>query len=325
MLFVQCAKLGFMVALTMPYVYLTAGLAVLIISGNLLVTGSVQIARYFKISTLVVGLTVVAYGTSAPEMFISVGAVLSDAHDIALGNVIGSNIANIGCILAVAVLVFPVPVNNKSLIFDLLIMFLFTVLLVVFGFNGVFGRFEGIILVLLLICYTAWSVIKSRKKCAGEKIEPFTIKPWLAGLMILISIVGLYFSSGWFVNGAKEIALQWGISERIIAISVVAIGTSMPELIAMLVAGFRKETDLTIGNIIGSNLFNIAGVLGVSAIFRPLQISNQGLFFSDMLWVLSISIALVLTMIPLSKGTIRRWEGALLLGIFSVYMVKLFS
>jgi len=308
-----------------PYIYLSAGLGVLIICGNLLVTGSVQIARYFKISTLVVGLTIVAYGTSAPEMFISIDAALENAHDIALGNIIGSNIANIGCILAIVVLISPIPIRNKALGFDYLIMFAITLLLFVFGLNGVIGLLEGICFVVILIAYTVWSVIKSRKSSIeAKKIEPPTIKPILALLMIIAAIVGLYFSSGWFVKGAREIALQWGVSERVIAISIVAVGTSMPELISSLVAAFRKEADLSIGNIIGSNLFNIAGVLGVTAIIHPIKIQNHTLFLSDMIWLFAITIVLLLVMLPLTKGKINRWEGGILISIFAVYMVILF-
>ncbi|MCL2230931.1 MAG: calcium/sodium antiporter [Treponema sp.] len=308
-----------------PYFYLAAGLGVLVICGNLLVTGSVQIARHFKISTLVVGLTIVAYGTSAPEMFISIDAALENAHDIALGNIIGSNIANIGCILAIVVLISPIPIRNKSLGFDYLIMFAITLLLFVFGLNGVIGLLEGICFVVILIAYTVWSIIKSRKNNMEEKkIEPPTIKPILALLMIIAAIVGLYFSSGWFVEGAREIALQWGVSERVIAISIVAVGTSMPELISSLVAAFRKEADLSIGNIIGSNLFNIAGVLGVTTIIHPIKIQNHTLFLSDMIWLLAITIVLLLVMLPLTKGKINRWEGGILIAIFAVYMVILF-
>ena len=307
-----------------PYIYLALGLIALIFCGNLLVTGSIQIARHFKISTLVVGLTIVAYVTSAPEMFISVGAALNNAHDIALGNVIGSNIANIAFILALVVLISPIPIRNKSIGLDYLVMFLVTILLFIFAFNGVIGRFEGICFVIILIVYTVWSITKSKKQLASEKTEPATMKPFLAVALILVSVLGLYFSSGWFVDGARGIALQWGVSERVIAISIVAVGTSMPELIASLVAAFRKEADLSVGNIIGSNLFNIAGVLGVSAIVRPLNIGNHSIFISDMVWLFGITIALLLTMLPLAKGKINRWEGGLLIFAFSIYIFILY-
>jgi cation:H+ antiporter len=308
----------------MPYILFTSGLGVLIVCGNLLVTGSVQIARHFKISSLVVGLTIVAYVTSAPEMFISIGAALNNAHDIALGNVIGSNIANIGCILAIVVIICPIPIRNRKIGFDIIVMFVMTILLLIFGFNGVIGRIEGICFVTLLIAYTVYSVVKSRNNPSAEKTEPATIKPLLALLMIIAAVVGLYFSSEWFVSGARDIALHWGVSERVIGVSIVAVGTSMPELIASLVAAFKKEPDLSIGNIIGSNLFNIAGVLGVTTIVNPVTVNSHSMFIYDMGWVFGISIALLLTMVPLSKGIINRWEGAILLALYAVYVVRLF-
>jgi len=309
-----------------PYIYLVLGLAVLIICGNWLVTGSVQIARHFKISTLVVGLTIVAYVTSAPEMFISVGSALNGSYDIALGNVIGSNIANIGCILAIVVIISPIPIRNKAIGFDFLVMFIVTVMVFIFGLNGVIGLFEGICFVLILIAYTVWTVAKSKKNTSeAQKIEPATMKPVFAVLIILAAVAGLYFSSGWFVEGARLIARQWGVSERVIAVSIVAVGTSAPELVSSLIAAFRKEADLSIGNIIGSNFFNIAGVLGVSTVVHPITISNQTMFTTDMIWLFGISIMLILTMIPLSKGKINRWEGAILILIFSAYMFTLYK
>ncbi|MCL2181877.1 MAG: calcium/sodium antiporter [Chitinispirillia bacterium] len=307
-----------------PYMYLAGGLGVLILCGNWLVTGSVQIARHFKISTLVVGLTVVAYVTSAPEMFISIGAALNNAHDIALGNVIGSNIANIGCILAIVVVISPIPIRNRKIGFDYLVMLSVTVLLLLFGFNGTIGTAEGISLVVILISYTAWSVIKSRRCASSKDIEAPTVKPLIALSMILAAVIGMYFSSGWFVEGARAIALQWGVSERVIAVSIVAVGTSSPELISSLIAAFKGENDLAIGNIIGSNFFNIAGVLGVTTIVRPLAVNSHSMFVSDMAWLFGITIALLLTMIPLSKGKINRWEGGILMLIFGAYMFILY-
>jgi len=306
------------------YIWLFLGLAVLILCGNWLVTGSVQLARHFKISTLVVGLTIVAYVTAAPEMFISVGAALNNAHDIALGNVIGSNIANIACILALVVLISPIPIRNKAIGFDFFVMFFVTLLLFIFGYNGVIGFFEGLCFVSILVAYTVWSVVKSRKSDAAKEIEAATMKPLIAVAMILAAIVGLYFGADWFVEGARKIALQWGVSERVIAVSIVAVGTSAPEFVSSLIAAFRKETELSIGNIIGSNFFNITGVLGVTTVISPVNTGNRTIFFTDMAWLLGISIAFLLVMLPLSKGKITRWEGGLLLLLFSVYMFILY-
>jgi cation:H+ antiporter len=306
------------------YPLLLAGFVAMIVCGNLLVTGSVQLARYFKISTLVVGLTIVAYGTSTPEIFISVKAALSGSHDIALGNVIGSNIGNIGFILAIVALILPIPIRNKSLDFDMTMMFGITLLLLVFGFNGTIGRVEAACFLLILVTYTIWLVHKSRKKAGVEKTIKPSIKPIFAVLMILAAIVGLYFGSGWFVEGARELALMWGVSERVIGVSIVAVGTSMPELIVSLIAIFKKEADLSVGNIIGSNFFNIAGVLGITAIVSPITIGNHTLFLTDMAWLFGISVVLLLVMLPFTKGKITRRESVLLLLIFATYMFMLY-
>ena len=306
------------------YIWLFLGLAVMIFCGNWLVTGSVQLARHFKLSTLVVGLTIVAYGTSSPEIFVSVKAALAGSPDIALGNVIGSNIANIGFILAVVAMVCPIPIRNRAIGFDIMMMFVATFMLLFFGLNGNIGFWEGACFIIVLITYTIWSIVKSRKTSDSEKTEKATMKPLQAILMILLSIVGLYFSADWFVSGARDVALQWGVSERVIAASIVAVGTSMPELVASLIAAFRKEVDLSVGNIIGSNFFNIAGVLGVTVIVHPLKIADSAMFFSDMIWLFGISLGLLLAMIPLSKGKITRWESVWLLLAFVGYMIILY-
>ena len=306
------------------YFYLFLGLGVMIFCGNLLVTGSVQLARHFKISSLVVGLTIVAYVTSTPEIFISVKAAVEGSHEMALGNVIGSNIANIGCILAVVALVCPIPIRNRAIGFDLSILFLVTLLLLFFGYNGIIGFWEGVCLLTILIVYTVWSIAKSRKSNNSNETVDATIKPFKALLMILAAIVGLYFSAEWFVTGARNIALQWGVSERVIGVSVVAVGTSMPELMTSLIAAFKKEPDLSVGNIFGSNFFNIAGVLGITTTISTINIADQSLFITDMMWLFGISIAFVLFMIPLSKGKITRWEGSWLLLLFLIYMVILY-
>jgi cation:H+ antiporter len=306
------------------YLWLFLGLAVMILCGNWLVMGSVQLARHFKISTLVVGLTIVAYVTSTPEIFISVKAAIDGSHDIALGNVIGSNIANIGCILALVMIVCPIPIRNRAIGFDVAVMFSVMFLLLFFGYNGTIGFFEGICFLTILIAYTIWSIVRSRKNAASETTPQATIKPLRAVLMILVSIAGLYFAAGWFVGGARELAMLWGVSERVIGVSIVAVGTSMPELMVSLIAAFKKEADLSVGNIIGSNLFNIAGVLGLTTSVSTLHVANQTMFLYDMMWLFGITIALLLFMLPMSKGKLTRWEGGWLLLIFMVYIVILY-
>jgi cation:H+ antiporter len=319
------------ITLIMPYIFLVAGLGVLIISGNILVTGSVQLARHLKMSTLLIGLTVVAFGTSAPELFTSISAALDGAPDIALGNVIGSNIANIALVLGLVALVCPIFIRNKLIGFDYMVMLFVSVFLLLIGFNGSIGRVGGFCLVFILVSYIISSVIKSRDEAKAleetggtVETEKATIKPLTAILMVAAAIAGLYFSSGWFVRGARDIALHWGVSERVIGISIVAVGTSIPELTASLIAAFRKEPDLSVGNIIGSNLFNIAGVLGLTAIISPLRVENRSMFVFDMIWVLGLSVVFLLIMLPLSNGKISRWKGGLLLALYFAYMVILF-
>ena len=205
-----------------------------------------------------------------------------------------------------------------------MMMFLVTFLLLFFGYNGMIGIFEGICFLTILIAYSVWTVLKSKKTSDTKETLKPTIKPLIAVSMILVSIAGLYFSSGWFVDGARELALQWGVSERVIGVSIVAVGTSAPELTTSLIAAFKKEGDLSVGNIIGSNFFNIAGVLGITATIRTVNIADKTLFISDMIWLFGITTALLLTMIPLSKGKITRWESLWLLLAFVIYMVLLY-
>jgi len=315
-----------------PYVMLAAGLAVLAFCGNWLVAGSVQLARFFRVSAFVVGLTVVAYGTSMPEMFISVGAALGGSPEIALGNVIGSNIANIGAILAIVALIATIPFRTRALLPDISAMLAATALLFAFGIDGRISRAEGIAFAALLAAYTAWTLIRARKRPAAAGAggagapgaEPPSMRPLAAAALVLASLAGMHVGAGMLVDGAREMALQWGVSERVIAVSIVAVGTSAPELAASLAAAFRKEAELSIGNIIGSNIFNIAGVLGASAIARPLATGPRALFAGDMAWLGGISVLLLLAMLPMSKGKISRLEGGILLAVFAAYMAVLY-
>jgi len=314
---------GTALAPALPYAFLVAGLAALVVCGNWLVSGSVQIARRFGVSSFVVGLTVVAYGTSAPEMFISLGAAARGAHDIALGNVVGSNIANIGAILAIVALVATIPTRDKAIGLDLAAMLALTALLFAFGLTGSVGRPAGALFVAFVVAYTLWSVARAKKKGRADP-EPATMRLPAALALTAAALFGLYLGSDVFVEGARGVAASWGVSERVIAVSIVALGTSSPELVASLVAALRKEADLSIGNIIGSNLFNIGGVLGVTAIARPIVVADRALFAGDMAWLLGFSTLLVLAMLPLSKGKISRPEGALLLALYCVYVALLF-
>lgn len=311
----------------MAFFYLIAGFILLLISGNYLVKGSVQLARHFKISTLVVGLTVVAFGTSAPELFVSVKAAFNGVPDIAVGNVVGSNIANIGLILGVVAIVYPIGIHNRSVWFDWMVMTIASLLLLVFGYNGVIGFLEGLLFLVFLAGYLAWSFYQSRKRInsGGHDVSRPTMKLYTALLIVIFSIIGLYYGAEWLVNGARELAVSWGVSDRVIGVSIVAFGTSVPELATSLVASFRKETDISVGNIIGSNIFNVLAVLGTTAVIKPLPVNNTGLFAVDLIWVLGLSVVLLVFMLPLSKGLISRWKGGLFFMAYLTYIYVLFN
>lgn len=308
------------------YIKVIAGFGLLFASGSYLVKGGVELSRHFRISPLVVGLTVVAFGTSAPELFVSVAAGFSDVPDISIGNIVGSNIANIALILGSVAVVFPISVKRPSVLYDWAVMMLSFLLLYFFGMNGKLQRFEGIILFGLIIAYIIWSLIYSRRQSIKneEVFQKPEMRLWVSVLIVVLSIVGLYFGAEWLVSGSSELAIGWGISERVVGISVVAFGTSIPELATSLAAALKKEMDISVGNIIGSNIFNVFSILGITATLTPLRVSERVISF-DIWWMMGIGILLMLFMIPLRKGLITRFKGIILLLIYIVYIWALFK
>lgn len=299
------------------------GLLLLFLSGNWLVVGSVQIARYFKISSLIVGLTVVALGTSAPELFVSLKAAYKGSSDISIGNVVGSNIANIGIVLGIVALIFPIKVSDSGIWRDWLVMLLASVLLIVLSLDLKLEFFEGVALVSGLAIYLVWTIHMSRKHGSKETVNKPTLKLHLAIFYVLIAMVGLYFGAGFMVDGARSIALRLGYSERVIGITVVAFGTSVPELVTSLMAVLKKENEISIGNIIGSNIFNIMAVLGITSLIHPIQVNPEILRF-DYFWMLGFALVLLLVMLPLKKGLVCRKDAFLLFSVYCVYVYLLF-
>lgn len=311
----------------MAFLWLLLGLVLLFLSGNWLIKGSVALSRRFKVSTLVIGLTVVAFGTSAPELFVSVKAAWDGVPDLAVGNVVGSNIANIGLILGLVAMVVPIVSQNRGILFDWVVMVLATLLLMFFAYNGTIGFWEGLTFVLALVLYVLWSVLQARRKSArqGEAFLAPGLLLWQALSLIVLSVAGLYVGAEWLVKGAKSLALSWGVSDRVIGISVVAFGTSVPELATSLIAVFRKENDISVGNIIGSNIFNILAVLGVTSLISPLRINDNAMLSVDLLISILFAVALLVFMLPLKSGCVRRWKGALLFLGYVLYMYLLYT
>ncbi len=298
------------------FLFLLLGFTILFISGRFLVVGGVELAKFFKIPTLVVGLTIVSLGTSAPELLVSLKAALSGHPDISIGNVVGSNISNIALVLGITAIIFPIPVVSKLIKFDWPIMMLTSILLLVFAYSGILTLWEGIILLTVIIYFNIQSVRTGRKN-NGES-QQVKIAWYYATLIVVASSIGLIFGAEWLVKGATGIARNLGVSERIISVSIIAFGTSVPELATSIVAALRKETDISIGNIIGSNIFNVAGILGVTAVTKAIPV-NPKLLSSDMIWMLGISLLLLFVMIGKRK-TVTRLNGAILISSYCLYI-----
>lgn len=286
----------------MEYLQLIGGLALLIFSGNYLVESASDIARKFKLSSLVIGLTIVSFGTSAPELLVSTSASLQGHPEIALGNVFGSNIVNVGFIMGLTSLLLPFTVSRDSIKIDVKVMLAFSLAALLFASDGHFSRIEGILLFATLVIYTIWLILKSKKTANDSAIEAPKRNILINSLILVASLAGLAFGSDFMVEGASSIAKNFGISEKVISVTVVAIGTSLPELTASLISVFKKEVGMTIGNVIGSNTFNIGAVLGISSSISPIEF-DFSTFCSDIVWALAFGVLLLIGMINVTKNT----------------------
>ena len=292
---------------------LVGGLALLVGAAHFLVRGAASLALRLGLSPLVVGLTVVAFGTSAPELVVSVQAALDGAGGIAVGNVVGSNIANIGLILGAAALVRPFLTDPSVLRRDLPVLLAATGLGVGLLYDRAVGRAEGAILVVALGAYLAWSVHEARRqsrdqRAAGELPVAPDGPAWRDVVFVVLALVGLVVGADWFLSGAVGLAEAAGVPNAVIGLTVVALGTSLPELATSVVAAVRGESEIAVGNVVGSNLFNVLGILGVAALVRP--IVAPGLQTVD----LAVMAAFALVLLPMmwSGRQLVRLEAALL-------------
>ena len=298
--------------------HLAAGTILLYYGGEFVVKGASHIARLLGISRMVVGLTVVAFGTSLPELVVSLVAATSGKESIAVGNVIGSNIANVGLIIGLSCSLFYVSIVGKRFLKDLNIMMLASVLFIVIMLDGRVERWEGIVLFSGIIIYTFYRLYSGKKET--DVHEEFGSVGLNAGFLVF-GILGLYFGSNIFVEGAVSLARSFGIAEIVIGMTIVAYGTSLPELATSLVAAFRKEGDISLGNIIGSNLFNLMAVIGPVAIISPLTAERSLLSFE-----LPVMIAFSVALYPLVRvsGTVSRRYASVLLLAYLTFIISLF-
>lgn len=304
--------------------FLLAGLVILIVGGELLVRGASSIALRVHLSPLVVGLTIVAFGTSAPEMLISVRSALTGSPDLAMGNVVGSNICNLALVLGITAIINPVRVQGTSLKIDWPVTMGASLLLFILSQNGSITIAEGIVFLVILVAYNWYIIRRSRRETKAMKIleEELDIPDapskhlWKDIMFILIGSIGLYYGAEWFVGGAQSLAQFLGVSERVIGLTVLALGTSLPELVTACIASFKKETDIALGNLLGSNIFNILSILGVTSIIKSISVSEVIIDF-DMLWMLGITFLIFLMM--WHKRQILRYEGIILVFIYFYY------
>ncbi len=312
----------------MEYILFFVSFIMLFIGGDLLVRSSVSLALRMRISTLVVGMTVVSFATSAPELFVSLQAVLDGSNDIAFGNVIGSNIANITLVLGVTALIFRMKISEQTTTLNYPILLLSSLVFggVLYFFGGV-PQSIGFLFIFLLLVFVWMLIRKSRKdnlKAAtdeDELLEKVSDDSLIKSLgFLIVGIVLLKFGADYLVDGTIAIAKKFEISERVIAVTVVAIGTSIPELATSIVAALKKEHNLAIGNLIGSNIFNILAVLGVVASVKEITIVDSAILSFDYVWMIIITFVLGLFIYTFSKRQISRVEGVFLLLIYISYL-----
>ncbi len=301
---------------------LFGGLAVLIVGADMLVRGSAQLARALGLSSFAIGVTVVAFGTSAPELFASVGAAVQDVPDLAVGNVVGSNIANILFILGVGALVAPMVVHRRVCLIEIPLMLLITAAASVLMLDQVLGRVEGGILALGLIGYVAFIIKAHRVEIEHEGEEaaalPRPIK--LDLLLISLGIASLAFGAWALVLGASDLALRAGVPTGVVGTTAVALGTSLPELAATVRAALARSSDIAVGNVVGSNIFNLLSVLGISALVRPLTMPEAMLTH---VWVMVV-VSLMLTVLMLIRPVLGRTVGMLFVLAYIAYVAAAF-
>ena len=310
-----------------------AGLLALVAGAELLVRGASKLALSFGISPLVVGLTVVAFGTSAPEVAVSVGAVLGGRTDIAVGTVVGSNVFNVLFILGASALITPLVVNVQLIRQEVPIMLGASLLLLAFALDGRLSQFDGAFLFALMIAYTAFLVVQSRGETTAAQAEcaelsaPAAPGAWDAKWPAQIALIGaglaaLVFGSEWLVGAAVQFAKAMGVSDLVIGLTIVAAGTSMPEVATSIAAAIKGERDIAVGNVIGSNTFNILGCLGVAGVLAGggLAIAPSVLNFD--LWVM-VAVSLACLPVFLTGREIARWEGFVLLAYYGAYVLYL--
>ncbi|WP_430427016.1 calcium/sodium antiporter [Maribacter litoralis] len=304
------------------FLFIVGGLALLIAGGNWLLKAAVDLSLKLKIPKIVIGMTVVSFATSAPELIVSINAALDGFPDLALGNVVGSNIANLGLVLAVTILLSPIEVSKSFYTTDWPVMMLASLLFFFFiYFDGVLQQYEGIVMVVFLFLFLVYLLRFQKPAVVDPEDEPDVMMPtYKTALYLGLGGTALWGGSELLINGAVGLATLFGVSERVIAITIVSIGTSIPELAASIIAILKKEKAISLGNLIGSNIFNLLAVLGITSIITPISVMDEGLLTNDIFWMLGISF-LILPLVFIPKGLRLGWrDGVVLLGMYFAFI-----
>ncbi len=315
----------------MIYLQLIAGLMLLLVGGDLLVRGAVAVARRLGVSPLVIGLTLVGFGTSMPELMASLEAALRGSPGIAVGNVVGSNTANILLILGLSAIITPLPTPRAALYRDGLVLLAASLLLALLCLAGSIGRAAGLVMFCLLLAYVGYTYRAERTpsnpgpdlhRAEAEAVHHLPSALWLGVAAAVAGLAGIILGARVLVDAAIALARAAGVSETVVGLTLVAVGTSLPELATSLVAAVRRQPDIALGNIVGSNIFNTLGILGVTALVEPLAITAQIIAFD--VWVM-IAATLLLGLFAATDRRIDRPEGAVFLAGYGAYLVALLA
>tara|TARA_R110002049_G_scaffold232047_2_gene404594 strand:- start:3963 stop:4907 length:945 start_codon:yes stop_codon:yes gene_type:complete len=312
----------------MSLLWVVLGFILLVIGGEFLVRSSVALSFKFNISKMVIGMTVVSFATSAPELLVSLHAALSGSPDIAINNVVGSNIANIGLVLGITAVVGTIAVDKSFYKRNWPVMMVFSIALYYFLKNdSVLTAIEGIVLFTGLIVFLIFLIRNAKKDTLIEEVDDTlaVVSNFKIGIWLLIGAAALYFGSEWLVAGAKDIAISIGVSEAVIGVSLIAIGTSVPELAASVIAAAKQEKAISLGNLIGSNIFNIGSVLGLTAIIKPIPVAAPQILTNDIFWMLGFSAVLIPLVFLPKQLQISRSKGFFLVFGYGVFMFLLFT
>ncbi|PCI63765.1 MAG: sodium:proton exchanger [Kordiimonadales bacterium] len=312
----------------MAYVQVVAGLVLLVFAGDFLVRGAVSLAQRAGISKLIIGLTVVAFGTSAPELLVGIEAVLDGSPTLAIGNVVGSNIANVLLVIGLPAIIAPMACDAPRIGRNLMIMLFATALFMALASSGILVARDGIVLLAVLSMFLFYSALKAKTvpdpECDDcDDIDSFQEKPdryGLAAMLVFGGLVGLSIGANLLVGGAKEIATDYGVSEAVIGLTLVALGTSLPELVTALVAAVRGHCEVAVGNVIGSNIFNLLGIMGITSIVGDIPVPES--FMTVDLWVM-MAASLLLVPFCFKRLKVGRLAGGAMVAMYIGYIVYL--